>query len=443
MSLLESDSMNGLEPQLLSIPLVRRNFEATEDSITRVTSFEDRAWSLTLPRASRTDDLLGDWWKSELAGEVLAEPSQVALRSVDVFSGAGGLTLGLRNAAQSLGIDVQSRAALDVDEAGLRVHAAKHDTERLISRSVDLVVDAPVVGRHTEARFQYEPEVIEPALEELVGQVDVIVAGPPCQGHSSLNNQTRHNDDRNSLYLTVPALAVALQAPMVIIENVPGVVRDQSAVVQSAEYLLKSHGYRVSKGVISAHRLGWPQTRKRFFMIASRDFEPVPLLAQAKSMERSPLSLRWAIGDLVGSPDHPLLDGVPVYSQDNLDRMAYLQETEERNLPLDIRPLSHQGGTTYSAVYGRLAWDEPAPTITTGFSTPGRGRFTHPEKLRTLTAREAARLQGFSDGYFSPDVLEATRANRSLITKWIGDAVPAPLGELAALCLLAPSQVVR
>ncbi|MDE0067937.1 MAG: DNA cytosine methyltransferase [Acidimicrobiaceae bacterium] len=111
-------------------------------------------------------------------------------------------------------------------------------------------------------------------------------------------------------------------------------------------------------------------------------------------------------------------------------------------LGLELRsaeyPECHQDGTSYGAVYGRMHGDRPAPTITTGFMTPGRGRFVHPTERRTLTAAEAARLQGFPDSYFfrpSPD----TTPTRAQLAKWIGDAVAAPLGYAAALSALVPA----
>ena len=161
-------------------------------------------------------------------------------------------------------------------------------------------------------------------------------------------------------------------------------------------------------------------------------------------MSRSPLDLSWAIGKLPTVKDaHPLWESQPEYSEENSARMALLIAEDKRNLPNEHRPVCHQEGTTYSSVYGRMAWDEPAPTLTTGFFTPGRGRFTHPDEPRTLTAREAARLQGFPDDYFDGTTLHKVEATRQLISKWIGDAVPMPLGHVACLCALAPLHAAR
>ena len=124
-------------------------------------------------------------------------------------------------------------------------------------------------------------------------------------------------------------------------------------------------------------------------------------------------------------------------SETNQARIDWLFDNDEYELGLAERPESHQKGTTYTAVYGRMRKDGPAPTLTTGFMSPGRGRFTHPTQRRVLTPREAARVQGFPDTYrFIAD--PANPPFRTQLAKWIGDAVPMPLGYAAALAAFAP-----
>jgi len=122
---------------------------------------------------------------------------------------------------------------------------------------------------------------------------------------------------------------------------------------------------------------------------------------------------------------------------ENRERVDWLFDNGEYDLPNAWRPECHRGGTTYGAVYGRMWPDKPAPTITTGFMTPGRGRYVHPTRRRTLTPREAARIQGFPDTYrFLADPRYPPK--RKDLAKWIGDAVPMPLGYGAALSALGP-----
>ena len=108
------------------------------------------------------------------------------------------------------------------------------------------------------------------------GAFDLLLAGPPCQGHSNLNN-TRRDDEKNELYLIVPAVAIAWNIPLVIIENVEGVIHDVSGVVQQTEGIFKANGYKVERGVLNAAKMGWPQTRKRYFLIARKKGAPIAI----------------------------------------------------------------------------------------------------------------------------------------------------------------------
>jgi DNA (cytosine-5)-methyltransferase 1 len=142
----------------------------------------------------------------------------------------------------------------------------------------------------------------------------------------------------------------------------------------------------------------------------------------------------WAIEDLVNRPLTDPLDEVAELSPENAERVAWLFANDEYDMPLRLRPDCHKEGTSYGAVYGRMRWDKPAPTLTTGFLTPGRGRFIHPKRPRTLTPREAARIQGFPDWFeFVPN--GEAPAKRDL-GKWIGNAVPTILGYAAGLSAL-------
>jgi DNA (cytosine-5)-methyltransferase 1 len=295
------------------------------------------------------------------------------------------------------------------------------------------LVDFQVRGSGESTRFLYRPELTR-AAPAAFESVDVILAGPPCQGHSSLNNKTRGQDDRNRLYLTVPAIAVATSADVVVVENVPNVVRARENVVAAAVALLENAGYRVTSSVLNAQSLGWPQTRKRFFLVARRSSTPLPLGELAAAHRRPAKPISWAIEDLLRRECGDAMDEVADLSPENAERVAWMFANEKYDTPLDLRPDCHREGTSYMSVYGRMKWDEPAPTITTGFLTPGRGRFIHPLRERTLTPREAARLQGFPDWFdFVTSAMPPTRRD---LAKWIGNAVPSILGYTASLSAL-------
>lgn len=258
------------------------------------------------------------------------------------------------------------------------------------------------------------------------GAVDILLGGPPCQGHSNLNNHTRRVDDKNGLYLRMVRAAEVLRPTMIIIENVPAVRNDRhdgEGVVERAKRRLADLGYELAEAVVDLSALGVAQLRRRHILLAlagDRAPSPMSLFAAIGSAPRR--DLRWAIGDLVDIASDDPIDRAPQAKSANLERMQYLLDRDEYDLPNELRPKCHQGTHSYKSMYGRLKWDEPAQTITSGFGSIGQGRYMHPERPRALTAHEAARIQGFPDYFdFSPS------PTRSALATMIGNAVPPAL----------------
>ena len=375
------------------------------------------------------------WWAALRSGAV-SRPAVYhdrPFRTVDLFCGPGGLALGVRNLCIEIGLPVRAELIVDEDGEATEVYASNHDTRDRRIASVAALVDFRLRRRGRNAAFVYEPEIVEPRLAAAVREVDLVMAGPPCQGHSNLNNQTRRDDVRNALYLTVPAFVVAARARMAIIENVPEVTSDRSRVVETTRRLFESAGYSVEQGILSADAMGWPQRRRRHFLVARVDAAPVPIGTVSQALaEASARSVWWAIGDLEARSGDDPMDRASALSPENRQRIDWLFDNDEYNLPCSERPECHRESTSYPSVYSRMRADAPAQTITTGFMTPGRGRYVHPTQRRTLTPREAARLQGFPDTYrFVTDPQRPP--SRAKLAKWIGDAVPMPLGYAAAL----------
>jgi DNA (cytosine-5)-methyltransferase 1 len=388
------------------------------------------------------NDPMSGWWRTFLDNEdKYASPLQsIGSRSdkeisyIDLFSSVGGLSLGLEEAVKSLGFRPLPLLAVDVDDGALAIHKHNHGTKRVIHESVSSLIDFKVIGQGKNATLAYEPQVIGSQMEELVGKVDVVLAGPPCQGHSTLNNYSRGDDPRNLLYLTVPAIAIALKAPVVIIENVPNVLNDVDNVVESTREILLQNGYEVTGTVLAAHQLGWAQTRKRYFLVATLGHTPIDLDVVREYFAHQPMPVSWALDKIKVSSegkDH-IMNQIAEMSPLNQTRIDWLFDNDAYELPNHIRPDCHKDGHTYPSVYGRMKWTEPAPTLTTGFVSPGRGRFIHPRERRVLTPREAARLQGFPNWFdFSPPTLSPSK--RGQLAKWIGDAVPSILGYVAGI----------
>ncbi|GIV03749.1 MAG: putative BsuMI modification methylase subunit YdiO [Fimbriimonadales bacterium] len=390
------------------------------------------------------------WWRSYLRGvrPEFRGYSTGNLGIVDLFCGCGGLTLGTQEAARAAGLRPAVRLAVDTDKEALAVYARNLGPERALHADAGTLVDFHIVGWGRDARFAYPPALLHRALQAVRGSVDLVVAGPPCEGHSNLNNRTRRADPRNLLYLDAVAIGIAMDATAIVIENVPDILHDRSRVADTAVSLLKGSGYDTTQGVLAADELGLPQTRRRFFLVGSRS-GVLDLQEVARSLAKEPTTVRWAIEDLVDVAQDPVMDSVPALSAENRLRIDYLFDHDLYDLPDHMRPACHRNGHTYPSVYGRLRWDCPAGTITTGFVTPGRGRFIHPSRRRPLTPREAARLQGFPDWYkFHAE--HAAIPKKNALAKWIGDAVPPMLGYVAILSVLhgflvreAPNRAAR
>ena len=207
-------------------------------------------------------------------------------------------------------------------------------------------------------------------------------------------------------------------------------------MVNSSIKVLEDAGYWVTQGVLSANDFGWAQTRSRHFLIASRIKRPLAIDDAIRALGQSARPLSWAIADLEEAFDEKsLFNSVPTLSAENQTRINWLFDNDAYELPNHVRPLCHQDGHTYPSVYGRLKYEKPSPTITTGYQSPGRGRYIHPTQRRVLTSHEAARIQGFPDSFIF-ETAKGQPLQRTNLQKWIGDAVPSILGYVAGLVAL-------
>lgn len=356
-----------------------------------------------------TDLICGlDWIKSEDAPKVEAEWPEVSI--VDLFCGCGGMSLGVREALRRCNLRADIALAVDLMEEAVEFYRR-------------------ALGCGARAKCMDVRDVFNDAdlIEELAG-TDVLLAGPPCQGHSDLNNHTRREDERNSLYETAAQFAIDVDPEVVIIENVPGARHDTGEVVQKAEELLRKKGhYCTHTVVLEAVDYGIPQTRKRLFLIGSK----VPIELDDLKAYGGPRAerLKPFIVDLEGEHDRSRPEKFRHASRmsvTNQWRAAWLTAKKEKWLRDDMRPDCHRGKDhSYMSVYGRLCYEEPAQTITTGFGSMGQGRFLHPnpalDDLRVITPHEAARIQGLPD--FLAETFDEVKTRRAL-HGMIGNAVP-------------------
>jgi DNA (cytosine-5)-methyltransferase 1 len=243
------------------------------------------------------------------------------------------------------------------------------------------------------------------------------------------------------LYFLVARFAQLFRPRWILIENVIAVLHDKGDVVNRTQAALEGLGYETADGIVNLWSIGVAQTRRRHIMVAQlRDSEQtgpriLPYLEDLLAPHATrPRPLRWAIGDLVNVSPETILDQPRKPDSITQSRIDYLFDHGLYDLPKSQRPVSHKGqhGDSYKAVYGRMRWDEPAPTMTSGFATMGQGRFVHPKRRRTITPHEAARIQFIPDFFdFSP-----LGENRGALAEAIGNAVPPKLSYVLALELL-------
>jgi len=344
------------------------------------------------------------------------------LTCVDLFSGCGGLSLGVREACEASGRYFRPLLAMDMNPEALAVYETNFHPDLIINEDLSQHIDGAIGSPHTHA---------ETALLARLDRVDLLVAGPPCQGHSNLNNHSRRDDDRNDLYLRVARFAEIARPRWVFVENVATVVHDIRGSLSKTRESLERCGYSCTEETINLSLIGVPQLRRRHILVASLTGAiNIQSLLECHKLPQ-PRSVGWAINDLANMESDRLVDSVRNLSQENQERIDWLFNNNQYDLPNKMRPKCHHGSHTYYAMYGRLRPDRPTNTITTGFGCPGQGRYIHPTRPRTLTAHEAARLQMFPD-FFDFSTVTTYKA----LSGMIGNAVPMKLSYLLTLAAL-------
>jgi DNA (cytosine-5)-methyltransferase 1 len=406
---------------------LRERFRAVDGRMRRTVDLKDGSTVRTYlgeggrevqPGVTSSDVADRAWLQWKVAPEPIGEEE---FGVVDLFCGVGGMSHGVAEAARAAGRSARF-VGVDSDDVAVNAYQRSVPLGRGLSADVSRVFDGRRGSRVTAS---------ERAFRRLAGETEILLGGPPCQGHSAFNNRTRHADDRNALYLSMVRAAEVLEPRHVVVENVPGALRDRTSVVQRSMDALEKLGYALSYGIVDMVQIGVPQLRRRLIVIASRS--TVPSIDELVDSHRTCVrSVRWAIEDLeTMGADRPV-DTPARSAPQTRARIGVLFDRGLRDLPNEYRPKCHAGGNhSYGSIYGRLSWDEPAQTITTGFYSMCMGRYVHPSQRRTLTAHEAARLQFLPD-YLNLDAIE----QRGDLARLIGNAVPLKLGYAVGLELL-------
>jgi len=343
------------------------------------------------------------------------------IKMVDLFSGTGPMSLGVVEAGRATGIDVRPVFAIDF---------VKDAADNYKRNFPECRVENADINDFINGELGDFPSKEEQNLIAELGPIDMVIGGPPCQGHSDLNNHTRRNDPRNGLIFKVIRFVELTSPKYVFIENVQGIRHDKNNVLGHAEEYLRKLGYHLKENLLLASNFGVAQNRRRFILVATKD--EIDINTNLYQRDHS-LGVMWAIKDIKDDYScETTYNSSAHHSEVNQKRIDYLHDHGIYELPNSLRPQCQQKeDNRYTSVYSRMHPDQPAPTITSGFGSIGQGRFGHPSERRTLTPHEAARVQFIPDFFSFPE-----KHNRFALQKMIGNAVPPKLTYILALELL-------
>jgi DNA (cytosine-5)-methyltransferase 1 len=338
-------------------------------------------------------------------GVAKLRPSKAGFAAVDLFCGAGGLTCGFRQA----GIAVT--AGVDLDPTSRFPFETNNQGSRFVEKDV-----AQLSGADVQSWYPTE-------------SIRILAGCAPCQPFSKYTVR-QGRDDRWRLLQDFLRLVEEVRPDVVSMENVPDLRRHRAY----PNFLkgLSAAGYLVNEYVVRSADYGVPQTRERLVILAGSKGKSITLIDPPGNPMRN---VRDVIGELpaIRAGQQAATDPLHIacrLSSTNLERIRATPEGGGwRDWPKSLRLKCHgkRSGRWYVSVYGRMAWDDLAPTVTTQCFGYGNGRFGHPEQDRAISLREAALLQTFPADYeFTPpdEVPRFTHVGRH-----IGNAVPVALAK--------------
>jgi DNA (cytosine-5)-methyltransferase 1 len=302
-------------------------------------------------------------------------PDMKKRTAIDLFSGCGGLTLGLKLAG------FRVVAAVENDDLATSTYKANHPRTPVWNADI----------REVRARTLMRKLGMRP------GHLDLLAGCPPCQGFSVLrtrNGAAQKRDSRNGLIGEMIRFVRAFEPKAIMLENVPGLGEHWS--FQKLCRDLRRLGYQVRWDIKDARYYGVPQRRKRLILVAGRGFE-IPFAPESATIR----TVRDAIGHIgkAGMTRDPL-HNIPERRSPKVRALirAIPKDGGSRgDLPRSRQLACHKRLEGFYDIYGRMAWNEPSPTITGGCFNPSKGRFLHPEDDRAITLRESTAAFGPQD----------------------------------------------
>lgn len=343
-------------------------------------------------------------------------------RILDLFCGAGGFSWGMHK-----NVHFKTCVALDFNEkAAYTFKQNMPDT---------YVVTGDITNETTKSK------IIEKSKET---GVNMIIGGPPCQGFALKGKKLGLKDERNYLFREYLRLVEVLRPEVFVIENVKALLSTASGWFRD-EILRYIHslGYKVNYGILRALEFGVPQSRERAIFICSRSIG----IHLPKGNDSEFVSVRDAISDLAylnsGEGDFEQdyitqpMSSYQALMRSGSDKLYNHKASAHSALAIkklmmipaekgkEFLPEELRGKQVFNSTWGRLSWDRYSPTIDTRFDTPSNGTNSHPELHRSITPREAARIQSFDDKF----IFYGTKVS---IRTQIGNAVPPLMAKAIA-----------
>ncbi|MFP3592971.1 DNA cytosine methyltransferase [Chryseobacterium sp. SIMBA_038] len=337
---------------------------------------------------------------------------------VDLFCGVGGLTHGFVKE------NFKVEAGIDFD------NSCKYAFEK-----------------NNNAKFYHE-DITDVTSEQLNAKFDqtkrkILVGCAPCQpfsiynSRSSNKNKIKTQDEKWKLLYSFARLIEETLPDIVSMENVPLLVTfDKGKVFNDFVEKLKENNYHVSWSVVNAQDFGVAQRRKRLLLLASR-------LGDIKLIDKTVQNNKYTtVKDAIGHL--PIIEDGISHPNDMLHRARKLNDLNKKRIQatkeggswkdwdesLWLECHKKESGKSFRSVYGRMKWDDVAPTMTTYCTGLGNGRFGHPQQDRAISLREAAIFQSFPENY---DFIDPSKPMSSpAIARQIGNAVPVELGVAIA-----------
>lgn len=366
--------------------------------------------------------------------------SKKKLKIIDLFCGVGGLSFGF---AKNDNFEIV--AANEISPKIAKAYSLNH----------------PKVRVYNEDIKEFNAKKVESDLGIKVGDIDIIVGGPPCQAYSTVGKRLI-DDPRGKLFQEYYRVLQEFNPKLFLFENVKGILSMQKGeLFKTIISLFESLGYEVQYKILNAADYGAPQIRERVIIIGSKlknnfeypqrtHFNPNESPSLFNESLKPYLTIEDAISDLpfIGSNEESIdYSTLPMNgfqkkmrknapeklmdhnSPKNNERLVEIMESlpdggTPSDLPQRLRPKSG-----FKNTYCRLWWKRPAPTITRNLSTPSSSRCIHPKAPRPLTTREGARIQCFPDDY----QFFGSRGDKNL---QIGNAVPTFLSEAMSIAIL-------